>query len=85
MMRSTRYSTASLPTVATVSTTEGSVAALVRYRMMEGSTISHKVVMAAQNKSKSRMPLYRIRYGRNREIRVAFLVLESITMIPFFF
>ena len=54
-MRSKRYKSPSRSTTPAVSSEASVTAVLVRKRMICGSTMSHRVVSAAQKRSKNRM------------------------------
>ena len=58
MMRSTKYSAASRSTMPAVRVMPTPMAELVMVLMILGSTMSHRVVSAAQNRSRNRVFLY---------------------------
>ena len=75
------YTSASFNTSSTVSSAGLYIAVLVRVDMILGRMMSHKVVSAAQNRSKKRSFLYFIRYGENRFSRVTVLYCFSAVVL----
>ena len=80
MIRSTKYTSASPITMRAVRSATSSSAVFVILRMISGSTISHTVVSAAQNKSAYSVPRYGLKYGRNRLISAS----VGYSLYPFF-
>ena len=58
MMRSTKYTAASLSTMSAVRVMPTPMAELVMVLMILGRMMSHRVVIAAQNRSMNRVFLY---------------------------
>ena len=71
MIRSTKYTSASPITMRAVRSATSSSAVFVICLMISGSTISHTVVSAAQNRSAYSVLRYGLKYGRNRLIRAS--------------
>ena len=80
--RRNKYSAPILRTTPTVREAKSLMPALVTYRTSMGSTSSHTVVRAAQNKSKKSTALYLAKYGMNLRISPLGRLVFFVCKIP---